>query len=476
MPAQDNLNNAAGLPRGWGEVLKEQVETAPLEETIIAPKASALVGLKKILPIFLLIIIVGGIVWGVIKFVKPRLKLGPSGKEVTLTYWGLWEPESVMSQVISDWEVEHPNIKINYVRQSQQEYRERLQSALASGGGPDIFRYHLTWLSMLRNELEPLPASVMSAADYEAAFYPVVSENLRYQGQYYGIPLGVDTLVLFYNKSILKTVGESPPTTWDDLRVLAQKITDGYRDDQGRIQVAGAAMGITSNVDHWSDILGLMMLQNGADLSNPTGRLAEDTLSFYTIFKKVDKVWDETLPPSTLAFAGEKLAMYFGFSWDVFEIKKNNPNLDFGIVTVPQLVPDKKVNWASFWVEGVSKKSNYKNEAWQFLSFLSSKETLEKFYLAASGNRLFGEIYPRKDMGESLRKNPLLAPFIDSLPTAKTWYLCSRTFDNGINDRMVKYFEDAVNGVVLGGKSSQTALKTAAQGVAQLVSQYGVTK
>lgn len=436
-------------------------------QTITGNSTRSSAGFKKILIFLLVLLILFGLGWTVFKFVLPRFQ---KQKEVTLTYWGLWEPETVMKGIIADWEKANPNVKINYLQQSPKEYRERLQSALARNEGPDIFRYHLTWLPMLKNELEPLPAEVMSTAEYESAFYTVAKENLRSGTSYVGVPLGIDTLALFYNQEIFQAAGKTPPASWDELRQTAIDLTT--RDESGRIQTAGVALGTTANIDHWSDILGLMMLQNGVNLANPTGSLAQDALTYYTIFNTTDRVWDETLPNSTLAFASGKVAMYFGYSWDILEIKKINPNLEFKVIPVPQL-PDTQINWASFWVEGVSQKSENSKQAWEFLSYLSSKEVLQKIYQAESQTRLFGEIYPRADMANLLSDNPLLIPFVNQVVQAKTWYLCSRTFDNGINDRMIKYFEDAVN-AVNSGKSSTDVLDTTAQGVSQLLSQYGL--
>ncbi|MGB9706680.1 MAG: extracellular solute-binding protein [Microgenomates group bacterium] len=431
---------------------------------------------KKLLPFvfgILFIVIVGFLVF---KIALPRVQ---KPKEIALTYWGLWEPEPVMNGIISEWEKNHPQIKIKYTQQSHREYRERLQSALARGEGPDIFRFHITWGPMFKNELEPMPPSVMSAAQYEQTFYPVVIENLRSGTSYLGIPLMVDTLGLYYNEDIFQAAGKTPPTTWEELRELATELT--VKDETGRIQTAGVALGITANVDHWSDILGLMMLQNGADLTNPDACtkqageevcLGADALTFYSIFSRTDHVWDETLPSSTQAFAAGKLAMYFGPSWRVFDIKAINPNLNFKIVPVPQL-PGTNISWATFWVEGVAKRSKYKTEAWEFLKFLSSPQALEKLYQAQSNLRLFGEIYPRKEMAQKLQSNPLVAPFVNQMAQAKTWYLSSFTWDNGINDRMIKYFEDAVN-AVNAGKTAKEALQTTTQGVSQLLSQYGI--
>ena len=116
---------------------------------------------------------------------------------------------------------------------------------------------------------------------------------------------------------------------------------------------------------------------NGADLRNPTNKLAADALLFYTLTSRSDRVWDETLPNSTQAFASEKVAMYFAPSWRINDLKAINPNLDFGVLPVPQL-PNSTITWASYWVEGVSASSENQQAAWQFLKFISQKESLEK--------------------------------------------------------------------------------------------------
>ena len=456
------------------EIKQEPFKDIPLSSSkeatmaeLTAEESSGKGGLKKILPfllIFILLVLAGLAIY---KFVLPRFQ---KPKEVTLTYWGLWESETVMKGVLDEWEKKNPNIKVNYIQQSPKEYRERLQSALARNQGPDIFRYHISWMPMLKNEVAPIPSDVMTTADFESTYYPVIKENLRLGTSYVGLPLGIDTLALFYNEDIFQAAGKTPPTSWDQLRQTAIELTT--HDESGRIQTAGVALGTTSNVEHWSDILGLMMLQNGVDLANPTSQLAQDALIYYTIFNKTDNVWNETLPSSTIAFATGKVAMYFGYSWDIFELKNINPNLKFKVVEIPQL-PDTEVNWASFWVEGVSKRSQASKESWEFLKFLSSKETLQKLYQTQSQTRLFGELYPRMDMAGLLSTNNLVIPFITQASQAKTWYLCSRTHDNGINDRMIKYFEDAVNSVN-SGNSPDDVLSITAQGVSQLLSQYGI--
>lgn len=408
----------------------------------------------------------------VLPFVDKIKKEGglTKGKQVTLTYWGLWEPESVMSSLIAEYQKSHPGVTINYSQQSHKDYRERLQSALARSEGPDIFRFHNTWLPMLKKELAPVPSETSQSLNFGGNYYSVINDDLKVGAQFFGIPLGFDTLALFYNTKIFRSAGKSPPTTWEDLRRIAWDLT--VREPTGKIQVAGVALGTTNNVDHFSDILGLMMLQNGADLNQPTGSLAEDALRFYTLFASQDKVWSADLPASTYAFAKEKVAMIFVPSWRTHEILNVNPDLEFKTAPVPQL-PETEVAWATYWVEGVSAKSKNTKEAWDFLAYLSSKEALTKFYNNASQVRKFGEPYPRKDLASQLETDPFAGAFVKQGSYAQSWYLCAETHDNGINDRMIKYFEDAVN-AVLQGKTVTDALTTANQGVSQVLSQYGI--
>jgi len=394
-----------------------------------------------------------------------------AGKQTELTYWGLWEPSTVLQDVFKEFQDSHPNITIKYLEQSPKDYRERLQSALARGDGPDIFRFHNTWVPMLKKDLDSIPDSAMSVNEFQTTFYPVMASDLRSAKSFYGIPLMFDGLGLYYNKKIFQDASLTPPKTWEELRTAATQLTIK---NEGQIQRAGIALGTAGNVDNFSDILGLMLLQNGADPADPTTSLAGDALTFYTLFSTNDGVWNDTLPTSTFAFATEKAAMIIAPSWRAHEIRTINPILEFAIVPIPQL-PNSEITWASYWVEGVSATGKNKDASWQLLDYLSSKEVLRKLYTAASSNRLFGEPFSRVDMADQLLSDPYVGAYIQGAPNAQSWYLSSRTFDNGLNDRIIKYYEDAVNAVG-GGAESKTALTTTAQGVTQVLSQYSSSK
>jgi len=391
----------------------------------------------------------------------------------TLKYWGLWESASTMNQIISDYKKIKPNVDIVYEKKSPQQYREALVNQTQSGRGPDIFRFHNTWTPMLENILSPVPSSVVSQNEFKKNYYPTVINDLRNSKKdFVGVPLEIDGLALYWNEDIFNAAGiTKAPTTWQELSQAAIKLT--VRDTAGNIKTAGIALGTTANVDHFSDILGLMILQNGGDLKLPTDKASTDALEYYTNFAKGEnRVWDETMPSSTIAFVGGNLAMYFGPSWRAIEIKNANPLLKFKVSLIPQLEGG-RVAWASYWVEGVSEKSANKDEAWEFVKYLQQEETLIKLYseAAKSPGRFFGEPYPKISMAAKLAADPIIGAYIADAPYMRSFPMASRTFDNGLNDQIIKAYEDAVNSVARGG-SAKGSLDTASKNIAAILVRF----
>lgn len=425
---------------------------------------------KRLMAIALVLVLaVAGLFGG-----KYLFSLMNASKEVTLTYWGLWETDAVMKPVIDAFEAKYPKIKITYVKQSQKQYRERLQAAIERGDGPDIFRFHNTWVPMLYTQLATVPSTVMTASDFKSTFYPVASGDLVAGETIYGLPVMFDGLGLYYNEDLFAKAGiTAAPTTWEELMTMVPKIA---KLEGNTFAVSAIALGTTNNVENYSDIVATMMMQNGADLTKPTSTEAEEALAFYEKFATPQDpiyTWNETMDNSIYAFAIGKVAMILAPSWRAFEISQINPSLRFKIAPIPQL-PGNTINWASYWVEGVSGKSKYQTQAWEFVNFLASKEGASLLYTAAQKERkLFGEPYARMDLGDTLKSDPYVGAFSSQATTAKSFPLASRTFDNGLNDKMIVYLQDAINGKS-NGSSETERLETMASGFKQVLSTYGL--
>src|SRR3989339_153754 len=427
-------------------------------------------------------IIIGLVVIGLIAYILFRLLGKPVSSKtqsvspsttVTLTYYGLWEPSSVMKPVIDAFEKQNPNIKIDYQLQSPQDYQDRVKTALESQTPPDIVRLHTTWLPLFAAALLPAPPNTLSATELATNFYPIVSKLLVSGNQVYGAPMTAETLGLFVNTAILQQKQLQPPKTWEDLLTAAKAVRE-LEPITGKIRRAGVALGNTTNVEYWPDIVSMMLLQAGVSLTDINGPEVGVTLKYYTDFVTKHQVWDDTLPPSTVAFANEKVAMIIAPSWVAKDIKSINPSLSWQVVPVPQLPDIDPISWTSIWFEAVAKNSAHPQEAWKFVSFLASANAQQILFDSATQDRGFPQPPANKAVAEIASKNPVLAPFVDSLNTAKTFYTASKTQDSktALNSRLIKYLEDAINSTSTNQEDNKI-VETLHNGFVQVLSQYG---
>ena len=429
---------------------------------------------------FVVKIIIGLVVIGVLAFLIFGVAVPffsretGTEEEASLTYWGLWENENTMNVIIDEFEKNHPNITVQYIKQDPVKYTEKLKAQLGTETGPDIFRFHNTWVPLFKSDLLPLPQEVISAENFKDAYYPVIVDDLASEGPIYGIPLGIDTLALFINPEITRDF--DVPKDWDEFSNVASSVT--VINGAGEIETAGAALGTLENVNHAPDILSMMMVQGGADLygevdSARSQQAMASALEFYRSFARGQaRVWDSSLEPSIEAFAKEKLAMYFGYSWDIFQIRSLNPELQFEVHPVPGLAGGESISVASYWVEGVSAKTPHQDAALKFMNFLSKKETLLKLYEAQAKTREFGELYPMTSLQELLAENTLVYPFVSQAENAQSTYFVSDTHDTTINRQMNGYLTGAIKTIIDENTSAETAVETLTNGITTIRQQY----
>ena len=359
-----------------------------------------------------------------------------STTSITIEYWGLWEPTSVMQPIIDSYEASHPGIKIKYIQKSFYKYEDTVltriqQSAQAGTPTPDIIRIHNTWIPEFQPYLSPLPESIMNTDEYTQNFYSFTkSTAVGSDGEIYAIPIEIDGLALYYNKKLLKEAGyDKPPLYWDEIEIMAKKLTK--TDAKGKIIQAGLAMGTSNNVLHSEEILYLLFLQNGAQIANLNGVVqltansrATNALDYYVQYTTEYKTWASYLPNDVEMFASGKLAMMIAPSWRVFDIINMNPKIEFDLTPVPQINSDQATqrDLATYWLEAVPSNSPHKEQAWEFIKYLSEEKQLKRLYSTISQSiRTFGEPYPRPSISSSLENEPYVGAIIKSAPIMESF-------------------------------------------------------
>lgn len=418
------------------------------EEFTYKPKVGFTLGkiTKPLGIIVVLILLIVPIIFIVSKF-KPK-KTAVESKKGEIVWWNLGLKKEVIQPLIDEYLSQNPEAKIEYVEQSPIDYRERLANSMLQGKGPDIFRFHNSWVPMFKNDLDIMPSEVMTYDDFAKNYYPVIVGNMTTGAGVVGLPLEYDGITLFINEDIFSTAGKITPRTWDQFRQVASELTT--RNERNIIIQSGTSLGITSNVDYWPEIISLLLFQNKVNMYKPEGQGAEEALTFYADFYTFDKVWDTTLPSSTEAFANGKVAMFFAPVKAVDTIRKINKNLNFRTIPLPQVRRDDPeepdVSYATYWAEGVWNNSPNKELAWDFLKFLSSKESLEKIYKNSIDAGLVGMPSPRIDMRDILISDSVMGSVLTLAPNSKSWYLADGTNDGkeGLNTLLNNVYETGI--------------------------------
>jgi ABC-type glycerol-3-phosphate transport system substrate-binding protein len=380
-----------------------------------------------------------------------------AGESITIEYWGLWEPESVMQPLIDNYEATHPNIKIKYIQKSFYQYERtvftRIQQSSETGTPtPDIIRIHNTWMPKFAPYLSPLPETVMNTDTFSQRFYSVAKSNaVTSTGEIKAIPIEIDGLAIFYNKQLLQEIGETyPPVDWDEMIAIAKKLTK--RDSSGKITQAGLAMG-GSNVLHSAEILQLLFLQNNAQIADLNGQVnltnssrVNNAVDFYMSFAQNNsdrQTWDTGMSSDLEMFASGKLAFMIAPSWRVFDVLAMNPQIEFDLAPVPQLsAEDMNINLATYWMEAVPAKSQHPQEAWEFINWLSEEQQLKSLYSNISGQlRAFGEPFPLRDLSSDIASEPYVGAILQMAPTMNSFqYVKPVVVETALKD-LVKFIE-----------------------------------
>lgn len=248
----------------------------------------------------------------------------------------------------------------------------------------------------------------MNASPDKDKFYPGPISSCQLNGKYYGIPLGSNDLALFYNKDMFSAAGLQPPTTWDELKTAAKKLTKAGttyglaiaapKNEEGTFQYLPWILSTGAKYNEFGSAAGISALQYLTDLIKD-GSMSKEAINW-------------TQNDLEKQFVTNKAAMIVDGPWIINTIKADAPNLKWGVVKIPK---DKIYasdlggeNWGII-------KGHHEAEAWQFIQYTQQKDIMNA-YVAD-----FGYIPSRKDIAESndaITKDPIMSVFLDELQYA----------------------------------------------------------
>jgi multiple sugar transport system substrate-binding protein len=281
---------------------------------------------------------------------SPFVFTGKAAATKTLSFWQFYAPSRQVltnqskwfEDCVKGWNTTH-DVKVNLEFVPVQDYigGAKVQTAFASGQGPDIFiispgdflRYYNGGV------LVDLTSYMEDAAKKD--FFRNVMETRIVDEKIYGVPIDVVPLAMFYSLKAFAEAGLSEsdiPKTWDQFLEIAHKLTKGDRFGC----LFQTAPGVYQNLTWYP-----FMWQGGGDITTPDGKHSAfaspatvQALKFWQ-----DAIQQNVAPRTALGsndggdvvanLASGFCAMQNAGVWGVSNLRDNAKDFQYGVFPLP---------------------------------------------------------------------------------------------------------------------------------------------
>lgn len=292
-------------------------------------------------------------------FLLTGCKSFKSEKDIlTFSSWGSITEVEVLKTIISEFEQDNPNVKIQFMH-FPQNYFQKLHLLFASSTAPDVVFINNLNLPIYEKYLEDLTGYID-----KKEFYPVAISSLMYDNKLLAAPRDISNLVFYVNLN--KTNLPNPKWNLDDLLEKSKSL-------------AGKNNFVMSYEDdiYWA----IPYLSYFAEV-NFTDGISKEELKGINFYKSLRDEYKYAPTKSqvgslTLAqmFLEQKIAFYLSGRWMYPKIKEK-ADFDWAVINFPY-GKGMQLCDSSGWA--VTKNSKNKESAIRFVQYLSGEKSAKYF-------------------------------------------------------------------------------------------------
>lgn len=333
---------------------------------------------------------------GSLAFALPSLAAcgsGSSNEQVAgdLEYW-LWQDDATdqtWQQLAEEFNGLNKGYKVNLQIIPLAQYQDKLLTALSSGGGPDACRFKDWWLGQFVGQkaiasLDDRVNNWDGKDDVLAELYK--TGKVPGNDSLYMLPHQFVTLYMYYRKSFFQEAGLEAPRTHEDVLAAAQKLTDPARNRYG-IDVRGGAGG----QDQWA----AWMFSGGARMVDDSGQVVLDDSTAVKVNQQyIDlEAKLKAAPPGSITaafaqvianFQGGQTGMLIHHTGSLNALRSGLGD-DLGVIPLPSADPSNPKTLGSMSGNVVLQSSKKQQQAWDWISWLSTKEPMVKMSTSKQG-------------------------------------------------------------------------------------------
>ena len=315
---------------------------------------------------------------------------GSGSGPVALTFWHGYTADDgkVLNQIIDDFNASQKQVKVSYSVKTWQVIQDSLLPALSAHKAPQLVALPAEQLPVYAGK--GAFADLTSYYSSSAAAKTIKPETIPMEvvnDKHYGAPTGFVPLSVVYNKKMFKDAGiDSFPTTWDQWRADAKKLTVDKNND-GTPEQYGMALPDHATVGNgvWASLF----YGNGGTIADGSTAALDSAANVETLKYWSDAVTQDKISPTGLdgiksdgLFASGKAAMEVGGPWMVAVAKDSK--IDAGMAAIPA-GPKAQAASAIGVSMGVSSQATEAQQkaAEQFFDYFYSKSVAAKWSLGS---------------------------------------------------------------------------------------------
>lgn len=295
----------------------------------------------------------------------------------TIEWWTPNWDEVESKEMAAEFEKEHPDIKVDIVVTDWDTYKSKITTAISTDNAPEICTMLLTDVAPFANKglLEPMDELGKTAGIDFADIVEPALDITSVDGEVYGVPFRYDGSGIYYNIDMLKAAGyETFPETWDEMVEMSKKLsTDGKY---------GFAWPLGNQANAATRLV-QQMYTYGGDVLDENGKCMLNSQAAKEALKNiVDSIQEGYASPGSSEFDNTTMRESFGQGnlafmltgpFDVETLKTDYPELNFGTAVIPG-VDGMGTTTANGWCVALSSKSENKEEAAEFMAYITTPE------------------------------------------------------------------------------------------------------
>lgn len=341
---------------------------------------------------------------------------------VEVTLWHMEQPPHRVARIqelIDAFNAANPDVVVKQEPQNWGEIYAKAPAAVAAGAGPDML-FAIPDFAPIFKDLGQLDSVADFVAELDAKhdFVDSAVEAYTYDNGIWAVPMYNMTMHMWYRPSVLEAAGVAVPTTWDEWKAAAEKLTvDGQ-----------FGMGLPANKQLYTDqtVYSVMLNGGASEIYNEDGSLRFDnpeTVAAYDFYKSMlaysppdstSWTWGE----AEACFASRSCAMVMQFSViSTYDTQAEGDAADLGVAALPVKTAGEAPGTIAYAnaVMFLSKDEARREASKRFISFLLEPENYGRFLNMEPG--LFFPVTADGAKAESLWSDPMVQKYRSQIET-----------------------------------------------------------